>query len=76
MALANIDPRKRVDVVLAHMILQLTEAREALQSGDKEKCCRSIGTAFEMAGSLVRSIEILDAAEKQSLLKKLTDGVN
>lgn len=76
MALANIDPMKRVATVLFHVESAFKEAQAAAAAGDKEKLYRDLGLAFELLNPLIGSLTILEESQKRSLVEKLLGAKN
>lgn len=74
--LANIDPMKRVAVILFHVESAFKEAQAAAADGDKDKLYRKLGFAFELLNPLVGSLSILEESQKRSLVEKLLGTQN
>lgn len=76
MPLANIDPMKRVAVVLFQVESAFKEAQWAAVSGDRDKLYAKLGLAFELLNPLVGSLTILEESQKRSLVEKLLGTQN
>lgn len=76
MALADIDPMKRVAVVLFHVESAFKEAQAAAADGDREKLYGKLGLAFELLNPLLGSLTILEESQKRSLVEKLLGTPN
>jgi hypothetical protein len=76
MTLANIDPMKRVAVVLFHVESAFKEAQAAAAAGDRDKLYSKLGLAFELLNPLVGSLTILEESQKRSLVEKLLGTQN
>lgn len=67
----NIDPHRRVAIVLFNIEIMFKEARDAASEKDTAKLIRKLETAFELINPLIASLDILSHNEKQSLVEKL-----
>jgi hypothetical protein len=72
----NIDPHKRIAVVLFHLESAFKEARDAATGKNTPKLLRSLEAAFDLINPLLASLEILSEKEKRSLVERFLDTPN
>lgn len=72
----NIDPMKRIAVVLFHLESALKDARDAATSGDKDKLYRKLEGAFGLLNPLLASLTILEESQRRTLVERILGTQN
>lgn len=67
----DIDPMKRIAVVLFNVESAFKEARVAAAAKNQEKVYSNLEIAFELLNPLLSSLTILEESQKRTLVEKL-----
>lgn len=73
MTLLNIDPKKRVELMLRSIASNFTTAADAIRDGDEAKMQNWLKCGVECLDPLIRSIEMLHPKE-ESITKKIQEN--
>lgn len=72
----NIEPHKRIAVVLFHLESALKDARDAATEQKTDKLYKKLEVAFELMNPLLASLTILEESQRRSLVEKLLGSQN